>query len=415
MPDMEQQKEMKEAIEKIGHNFHEFKKVVEQRNEEIKKYGEETAELKSKIAKLDDMINEASEVKKRLDAVELAAKRGNIGGDQEVSDELREYKNYFFDGYLRGGNSHDAKCVELAEKVPEFKAMRVNSDPDGGYFVDPDTSGRLITKLFETSPIRPLCAVQTISTDALEGMTDLDELDCEWEEDEQEAIDGDSDTPQIGKYRIPVHGMGCRPRISQKLLEDSSVDLQAWLINKATEKFGRFENTAFVDGNGVGKPRGFTAYTSGTTITSQQVEQVTTAASNTLDDVDLMETVYTLKAGYRANAVWGFNRTTIGLIRRIQDDDGLFVWQPGLQAGEPDRLNGYPVVELNDLGDVSTDNAIVGVFADWMRFYQIVDRIGMSVLIDPYSVKPLVELYCRRRVGGGVTNFEAGKLIKAKA
>lgn len=411
-------KEFKEAVDKVGTGFEEFKKTIAEQKEEIKKQGEESAETKQKLARIDEELEKWSETKNRINQIEAAVNRGG-GSDRkgdEVAPEVKEYKNALFRAYLTkgAGEEHLADLHAKAAAVcPEMKSLRSNSNPDGGYWVTADTSGATVQKVHETSPIRPYASVQAISTDALEGTTDYDRAGAAWEEDETSSP-SETDTPQVGKYRIPVHTMRALPRISQKLLEDANLDAEAWLMDKVSTEFVLTENEAFVNGNGVGKPRGFLTYAAGTSLTDQQVEQVTTAASGVLNDVDIMDLIYSLKAAYRLNAAFATSRLGIRTVRKIQDDQGAFVWQPGLIAGEPDRLAGFPVLEMNDIPD-PTNGALSMVFADWARFYQIVDRIGMSVLRDPYSAKPMIEFLVRRRVGGAVANFEAGKILKVKA
>ena len=131
------------------------------------------------------------------------------------------------------------------------------------------------------------------------------------------------------------------------------------------------------------------------------------------DPAKLVNMVYGMKKVYRANARWAFAREGIEKVRLLIQD-GKFTWQPGLQAGEPDRLLGFVVEEFNDIADYAT-GALVGIFADFAKTYQIVDRIQMSLLRDPYTQKPFVELYARKRVGGDVTNFDSCKLLEASA
>src|SRR3954451_14001636 len=143
---------------------------------------------------------------------------------------------------------------ERALSPDHWKALASGSDPDGGYLVEPTVSARILAKIYESSPVRQLAAVETISGTELEIRVDHDEVDFEWvgETDLPNA----GKTPQLGKKRIVAHTMAARPKATQQLLEDASVDVAAWLDNKVSAKFARGENAAFLLGTGRGMPRG---------------------------------------------------------------------------------------------------------------------------------------------------------------
>ena len=277
----------------------------------------------------------------------------------------------------------------------------------------PDMSGRIVTKEFETSVIRAFANIQTISTDALEGMYDLDEASVGWVG--ETAARTETNTPQLGAWRIPVHEIYANPAATQKLLDDAEINMETWLANKVGEAMGRAENTASVSGNGVGKWRGFLTYANGTTLPGT-IEQSATGVSGGFAasgaGVDIFYTVVgKTKARYRVNASWAMNRTAVADVRKLKDSDGAYIWQPSAQAGIPDRLAGYPIAPFEDMPAIAADSLSIA-FADFREAYQIVDRSGIRVLRDQYTNKPYVHFYTVKRSGGDVVNFEAIKLIK---
>lgn len=298
----------------------------------------------------------------------------------------------------------------------ERKALSVGSDPEGGYVVYPDMSGQIVQKVFETSPMRAYASIQTISTDALEGIFDLNEASFGWVEETESR--SETNTPDIGRWRIPVHEMYAFPFATQKLLDDAAIDMENWLSMKVADKFARAEADAFVNGSGVGQPRGFLTYSDGTTLPGT-IEQFDTgvngayAAAPDGGDV-LIDALYGLKAPYRANATWFMNRATTKLTRKLKDSDGAYLWSPGIAAGQPATLLGYPVAAFEDMPDPATGSLSVAV-GDMRAAYQIVDRIGIRVLRDALTNKPYIGLYTVKRVGGDVVNFEAVKLVKFQA
>lgn len=419
-----------QAVEAVNRAFEEFKKANDARLAEIEKKGAADPLLDEKIARIEaDMqkaqaiANEAVLAVKRQnrvvtdengDKVDLdqkafdwanmtARRRGTVAGAYTASD-LNAYKAAF-DTFLRKG--------EEVMGAEERKALSVGSDPDGGYVVYPDMSGRIVQKVFETSPMRAYASVQVISSDALEGLYDLNEASSGWVGETEGRTE--TNTPQIGRWRIPVHELYAKPKATQKLLDDASINMEAWLAGKVAEKFARDESTAFVSGNGINKPRGFLTYAAGTTIPGT-IERVKTGVSSAfaanpggLDKV--IDALYALKAPYRANATWFMSRAVTALARKLKDSDGQYQWQPSNQAGQPATLLGYPVAAFEDMEALAANSLSMAV-ADMREAYQIVDRIGIRTLRDPYSSKPYVEFYTTKRVGGDVVNFEAIKLIE---
>jgi len=422
--------EIKQAVETINTAFTEFKAANDARLKEIETKGAADPVTEAKLAKIEADLDAAQ---KKADAAVLATKRqsrivtdekGNeVDLDQKAlawadmiarksgsrasnfgAKELDGYKNQFL-SYMRKGDQ--------VMGADEIKALSVGSDPDGGYVVYPDMSGRTVSKVFETSPMRAYASVQTISTDALEGLFDLDEAASGWVGETQARAE--TGTPTLKAWRIPTHELFAFPKATQKLLDDAAIDMEAWLANKVAEKFARDESAAFVTGSGVDKPRGFLTYTAGTTLPGT-IEQVPTgvsggfAAAPNGGDV-LIDALYGLKAPYRANATWFMNRVTTKLVRKVKDSDGAYLWSPGIAAGQPASLLGYPVASFEDMPDPAASSLSIAV-GDMRAAYQIVDRVGIRVLRDPYTAKPYVGFYSTKRVGGDIINFEALKLIR---
>ena len=429
----EEIKQAVSAVESLNKAFEEFKSVNDQRLAEIEAKGSADALLEEKMGRIEADLAKAQEV---ADAAVLAAKRQsrvitNKDGE-EVDLDAKALKWARGIARTRGTDvaEFDAKSLNAYKSAldtylrkddrglsaDEVKALSVGTDPDGGYVVHPDMSGRIVQKVFETSPMRAYASVQVISSDALEGLFDLNEASSGWV-GETDAR-SETNTPELGKWRIPVHELYAKPKATQKLLDDASINMEQWLANKVSEKFARDEASAFVNGNGINKPRGFLTYASGTTLPGT-IERINTgvngdfaAAPNGGDA--LINALYGLKQQYRANATWFMNRATLKLARKLKDSDGAYLWSPGIAAGQPATMLGYPVASFEDMPDPATDSLSIAV-GDMREAYQIVDRLGIRTLRDPYSAKPYVEFYTTKRVGGDVVNFEAIKLIEFTA
>jgi HK97 family phage major capsid protein len=426
-------KQAVEAVKLVNSSFEEFKRVNDQRIAEIEKKGvadplleEKIARIEADLTKAQAIADEAALASKRQSRVVTDEKGDRVDLDAKASDwagmlarrrgeAVPSFNAAGMDAYKAAFDKFLRKGEEIMS-VDERKSLSVGTDPDGGYVVNPDLSGRIVMRVFETSPMRAYASIQVISSDALEGLFDLNEASSGWVGEEDSRPE--TGTPALGKWRIPVHELYAKPKATQKLLDDASINMEAWLASKVAEKFARDEANAFVVGNGSNKPRGFLTYTSGTTLPGT-IEQFPTGASGALasapDGGDaLINALYGLKQQYRANATWFMNRSTTRLVRRAKDSDGAYIWSPGIQAGQPATLLGYPVAAFEDMPDPAASSLSIAV-GDMREAYQIVDRLGIRTLRDPYSAKPYVEFYTTKRVGGDVVNFEAIKLIRLGA
>lgn len=387
--------EVKQVVDKLGSAFEEFKAANDARLKEIEKKGAADYVTTDKVDRINEALSDLQEFKKK---VETAHQRSDKDDREEKADKNgAEYKKAFID-YARKG-------IE----APELKALSVGSDPDGGYLVTPETSSRIIKIVYETTAMRQLASVQTISSDALEMLEDRGEITSGWVS--EVGTRSETNTPTFGKKNIPVHELYAKPKATQKLLDDAAVNIEDWLAGKVAEHFARKENTAFVSGDGVGKPRGILTYSAGSTWGT--IEQVASGSSATLGSTadKLIDLLYALKPPYSRNATWLMNRSTILLARKLKAHDNQYIWQPGIQAGQPDSLLGRPVSEGTDMPVPAADSLSVAV-GDFREAYQIVDRIGIRTLRDPYSEKPFIQFYTTKRVGGDVVNFEAIKIMK---
>jgi HK97 family phage major capsid protein len=393
---------------------------------------EKHAAIEAQVKKLAEEAAKAAEVNAELEKKFGRLRIGSGGGDPEaeikaaidfertrlsIRDELKSttiltpekvdaaafaaYKNTFAT-YLRKGE----RKIDDAE----LKAMSVGSDPNGGYLVTPSVSSRMQTRVYEASPMRGLAYIETIASDRLELNIDEDEADAGWVGETESR--STTDSPTVGIQTIAVNEIYAKPKATQKLLEDASIDIEAWLGRKIGEKFGRIEATGFISGNGVKKPRGILTYSSGTA--RGQIEQVVSGHATALTFDGLINLTTALKEDYASGAVFLMRRASVGSVLLLKDGNGQYIWRQSQESGKPSLLLGYPVREAADMPAVGAGNLAVA-FGNFNRGYTIVDRLGISTLVDPYSAKPFVEFYSRKRVGGDVTNFEAIKLLKVAA
>lgn len=298
--------------------------------------------------------------------------------------------------------------------------MSVGSDPDGGFWVPPDTNGRIVSRILEFSPMRRHASIVQVSSDQLKGEYDTVEATGGWV-GELETRD-ESTTPTIGEYTIDVQELFAQPAVTQRLLDDAAFNVESWLVDKTGTWFGRLEGTAFTTGNGVKKARGFASYATAATADDTRawgtMEHVASGAAGSFGTdpagVNLLISLITaMNPAYLANAAWWMNRTTLGKVRTLADGGGRHVFIPSFQVGMPDSLCGYPVAVAPDMVSYTTSGALGLALADMRAGYAIVEKPGGSRLIrDSITTKGKVKFYTTRRVGGDVVNFDAIKFLK---
>lgn len=418
--------DLKKAVDDLGQVITDFRKKNDDRLSALEK-GREDVITKADVEKINAAIDKAiAEVKKRTDEVEAKANRLQLvsGGDADreikaakafaelVSkadfsvEELREYKGAL--GHFLRRN--EAKVQTLA----------IGQDPAGGYLVTPDTSGRMVQKIYETTPMRQLANVVPIGTDMLQGPIDNGEADAAWVGEVTTRTQ--TDTPTLGMWEIPVFELYAYPKVTQRLLEDAKIDVEAWLGDKASSKFARKENTAFITGNGVLKPRGILDYTAVTTAddtrTWGQFQYIATGTDNsfgaTTNGSDkILDLIFELKAAYRQVARFLMSRRTMAGVRKLKDGQGNYAYGLGLKEGAlVETVFGYGVTDGEDMPLFSASTPLAIAFGDFNEAYTIVDRLGISVIRDNITTPGFVKFNMRKRVGGGAVNFEAVKFLK---
>ena len=431
--------EIKKLIEAQGQAWEEHKKT----NDELikaKAEGKAVADLEAKLAKVSDEMDKLAELKADFDKFILESQRpGASKGDENAEAECKQWNAMLRADFQSKGRSIPAEVSVDAYaqyksafyslvrhgdierlSADERKALSAGSDPDGGYLLPTPTVGRMVKKVYEQSTMRQLANVLTISTDALEGIVDNDEADAGWVS--EMGTRNDTDTPQVGKYRIEAHEMYAQPKVTQKLIDDAATDVEAWLADKVADKFARVEGNAFWNGNGVGQPRGLAAYPTAATGDGSRAwgtfEHVLTGANgdfHTTKADPLQDLLGAFKDQYLQNASFAMRREVRTKIRKLKEaTSDRYLWEPSLQAGQPDRLLGYPV-RIDQYIPSLTTGSLSLAFGDFREAYTIVDRIGVRTLRDPYTAKPYIRFYSTKRTGGGAVNFEAVKFLKFSA
>jgi HK97 family phage major capsid protein len=328
------------------------------------------------------------------------AKEGRLAVGVKVDPQAADNEAYNlwaqnFSTYLR----RDERAVPQA-------ALSTGSDPDGGYLVPTTVSSRVINRVYETSPLRQYATVETISGKELVIPRDEGEFGSGWVGETESRPE--TTTSQVGESKIMAHELYAAPRVTQSMIEDAGLDIESWMGNKVGDKFARAEATAFINGTGINQPRGLLTYASGTA--NGQIERIVSGNATLVTADGIKDLVYSLKDYYTANARFMMKRLTVRDVVKLKDGQNNYLWQMGdIKGGQPSTLEGYPVVRAEDFPSIGAGTLPIA-FGDFRAAYTIIDRLGINVLRDPFTAKPYVIMYTRRRVGGDVVNFEAVKL-----
>jgi HK97 family phage major capsid protein len=388
--------------------FAQYKETNDERVTTIEKRGGDVL-LDEKLTR----INSTLDTHQRwIDESNLKSARPALGRERDGTSNLsqREHKSAFVD-YMRRGETAGLRQLEM-------KALSVGSNPDGGYVVPVEIEQQIAARLTAISPIRAIAGVRVISGNVFKKpfMTAGPAVGWVGETDAR----AQTTSPTLDALSFPAMELYAMPAATATLLEDAAVNIDQWLASEVEQAFAVQEGTAFVTGDGTNKPKGFLSYT---TIANASWEwgklgyiasgaAGAFASSNPSDA--LIDLIYALKAGYRQNGAFVMNRKTQAIVRKFKDTGGNYLWQPPSQANGRATLMSFPLVEAEDMPDVAA-NSLSIAFGDFGRGYLVVDRQGVNVLRDPYSAKPYVLFYTTKRVGGGVQDFDAIKLIKFAA
>jgi HK97 family phage major capsid protein len=368
------------------------------------------AEVKQALAgfmgDITERLHKQEERLTMLDRKSIATRRPAL----ESAAETDAPHKTAFGAYVRTGDDDGLRGLTL-----EGKALNTAVAGDGGYLVDPQTSEMIRSVLKSTASLRQIASVVNVEATSFDVLIDHTDVGSGWATETGSV--SETDTPSIERITIPLHELSALPKASQRLLDDSAFDIEAWLGGRIADRFARAEAEAFIVGDGVDKPTGFLTrpLVANDSWNWGALGYVATGVSGGFDSAQpadaIVDLVYALGAQYRANATFVMNSKTAGTVRKIKDADGRFLWSDGLAAGEPARLLGYPVLIAEDMPDIGSDAAAIA-FGDFAAGYTIAERPDLRILRDPFSAKPHVLFYATKRVGGDVSDFAAIKLLK---
>ncbi|HKR17001.1 phage major capsid protein [Rhizorhapis sp.] len=338
----------------------------------------------------------------------VAAQRPALDGVKSVLDDPK--RTAFVERYLRKG----------LEAGVELKSFSGASGAEGGYAVPREIDALIDATLKSISPIRTIANVVQTGSAGYRKLVTSGGVPSGWAS--ETGARAETGTPVFHEIVPPSGELFANPAASQAMLDDAQFDVESWLASEIAMEFAKAEGAAFVNGNGINQPKGFLKATATNEADSVRafgtLQYVASGAADGFAAVrpeeKLVDLVHSLRAPYRQGAAFLMNSSTLARIRKFKTDDGAFMWQPGLAAGQPDVLLGYPVVEAEDMPDIAAGSFSIA-FGNFKAGYVIAERAATTILRDPYTNKPFVHFYAVKRVGGAVANSEAIKLMKFAA
>ena len=400
--------EMMSAIDAIQSAFAEFRQKNDEHLNELRE-GRDDVVRREEIARIDNALSESNglieEMNRRLAAVDA----GTVSDPDGFTADQRQHTQEIIN-YMRNG-------------VEPTLAASVGSDPDGGYVIGHEMEAGVDRVVGTFGAMRQIATVITIGSAEYRRLRGLGGAVSGWVGETESRPETGTPTLQLQKF--PTHEIYANPAATQTVLDDGEVDIAAWLANEVGVEFAEEEGEAFIDGNGDNRPRGLIGgydpvANASFSNSNPRLGYITTGVSGGFPDGGspdsnpadaLIDLIYTVNRRFRQNGSWLMNDLTLSSIRKFKDGDGNYIWQPSLQVGTPALLLGYPINIDDFMDDIAADSFSVA-YGDFRRCYLIVDRSGVRVLRDPFTNKPYVHFYTTKRVGGGIQDFEAVKLLK---
>ncbi|OKO99026.1 phage capsid protein [Xenorhabdus eapokensis] len=352
---------------------------------------------------LNGKLSELDTLKAGLEE-ELAGLKRPAGGTN--SKAVTDHKAAFGQ-FIRKGREDG-----LAEL--EQKAMQTTVDPDGGYAVPEELDRNIINALKDEVVMRAECNVIAVGTPNFKQLVNQGGTNSGWvgETDERPETQTAKLTP-IEPTWGEIYG---NPAATQTMLDDAFFNVEAFITAELTQEFAEQEESAFTHGDGKNKPKGLLAYGSDAQADKDRkwgtLQHLLLKKPTEVTADEIMQLIYTLRKPYRTGAKFMMNNKVLFQVRTLKDSQGNYLWQPGLQLGQPSALLGYGIAENEQFADLGAE-AVPVAFGNFKRCYTILDRFGVRMLRDPYTHKPFIHFYTTKRVGSLLVDSHAVKLLKA--
>ena len=390
--------EMNDRLDQIGNAWEHFKTVNDERLKQIEKKGAADPTIMDELEKINNSLDEQ---KKKMEKLEISVSRPSFESKSGCFEEDLEHKKAL-STYLKKGLEANIANLEMKGSL---SSGLDSSSAFGGYLLTANMQKIINQDVEDNCFMRKICSVQEISSSALEVLDDTT-FATSWIN--ETGTVSDTDVGDFTKTTIKAHELVAQPKVSQKLLDDSFINIEEYLAHRLGIQFAQKEEEAFLKGTGDtdNQPMGITSYTTGIDVIASKA--TTNGGIKANDIVDLY---YSLNEKYVNGAAFVMPREAVSAVRMLKDStSGAYLWQPALLGGKEDTLMGVPVYQSAYMPALAAESKSI-IFGNF-KYYQIVDRLGIRILRDPYTAKPYIRFYTTKRVGGDVIRKEAFKILK---
>lgn len=407
------------AIEALNQGFEAFKAAHAEELNGVKA-GFDDVITKDKVARIDAFMSDA-QATIDAQAAQLAALKANGGGSADNSNETEIQAQYRRDFHAWVSEGDGEKELKAAQKNAEIMAdASTGSNPDGGFTVPIEWDRTITSQRVEVSPMRRYASSQSVRGQGFKRLYSTGGTSSGWVG--ETAARPKTDTSALKEYEFSFGEIYANPAATARILEDSEINFVGWMTDEVNTEFAKQEGVAFISGDGVNKPKGFLNYDAATEAALDAalrhplgpIAEVVSGAADDLTADGIIDLIYDLPEDRSAGAQVFANRKTWARVRKFKDGDNNYIWQPPMTAGQPATVFGAPAVELSGMPDIAA-NAKAMAYGNMAQAYRIFDRLGTTVIRDPYTNKPYVMFYTTARVGGGLWNPEYMRYQKVSA
>jgi HK97 family phage major capsid protein len=419
--------ELKKLNDELLSSVAKMREKNDEHFEELRKKKVDDVVVKDHVDRINGAITALEE---KMTAEILEVKRAAIFAkngkdDKAKAPELVAYEQKFSEYLRKGGERRAEELRPLEDAAVEAKALSTNVESSGGFTVLPQIDQNIIDLTVLVSSVRSIAAVQQISSPTLERIVNVRGTDAGHVGEVDPRVQ--TNTSSFEKLEFHVGEIYAQPAATQQMLDDSYINVEQWIASEVATGFARVEGIDAISGDGVKKARGFLSYpvVADANWSWGNVGYIPTgtlgaftpvsAGPPIVQGVDVFfDLIEALNPPFLPGAGFVANRRTVAQMRKFKNLMGDYIWQPGLTAGAPATFLDYPITRLEHMPDIAANSYSIA-FGDFRQFYQIVDRIGIRTLRDPFTAKPYILFYTTKRTGGGILNFEAAKFLKFSA
>jgi HK97 family phage major capsid protein len=361
----------------------------------------------------------------RIEALEAGADRPRAAGGMRYSHEDNEHKSVFLEWLRKPTDPRREGRLSEAQHEMQRKDVSIGSNIAGGYGLPKEINNSIELRVRQLNPFRSLVDVVSCGSNDFHSLVSLGDGTSGWVA--ETATRTATATPNLRDIQPTMGEQYSLMTASNWSLQDLFFNVEQWLVNDASADFAAAEATAIISGNGTARPTGIlntspvtTADTASPMRAAAAIQYIPITSPGspvalTFDSfIDLVAAVQERYLQEADRCAFAMSRTTLARLRKLKAvTAGAYLWEPDAQSAAPPMLLGYKVVTTDAMPAIALNSYSV-IFGNWRRGYLLADRVGMSIIVNPYSVPGVTSFYLSRRLGGKIKNNHCLKALKTK-